>query len=320
MSTGSFILSLDCEGYWGMADMITSPPREGWTSRGLEEVYGRLVRLLDAYEIPATWAFVAAFVHSRDEMDACSYLLDEPIPYRGREWAESFKTSYRGGDADGWLCPQALDIVRISGAHEIAAHGFSHLPFAEPQTSDAAVRRELSLLADFWGRRGVRPLTFVFPRNQPGHLALLAEQFDAYRPPHPLEVRRDPAARVRRLVAEMDLWAQPAEHGRFGRPAALPPAVLLNHRAGGRRLVPTAVTLARVGRMLRRAVETGRVVHLYTHPHNFITGRGQFALLSGVLAKVAEYARAGDLRVFTQVEYARRLTIEGFKAEAAHVR
>jgi peptidoglycan/xylan/chitin deacetylase (PgdA/CDA1 family) len=320
MTTGTFILSLDCEGYWGMADMITGPPREGWASRVLEEVYGRLARLLDAYEIPATWAFVAAFVHTREEMDACSYLLDEPIPYRGRDWAEFFKTSYRGGDAEGWLCPQALDIVRASGAHEIAAHGFSHLPLAEAHTSDAAVRRELSLLADFWGRRGIHPRTFVFPRNQPGHLALLADQFEAYRPPHPLEVRRDPAARIRRLGAEMDLWAQPAEHGRSGRPAALPPAILLNHRAGGRRLVPAAVTLARVRRMLRRAIETGRVVHLYTHPHNFITGRGQLALLEGVLAQVAEYARAGDLQVLTQAEYARRLRSEGFKAEATHVR
>jgi peptidoglycan/xylan/chitin deacetylase (PgdA/CDA1 family) len=319
MSTGVFILSLDCEGYWGMADMVASPPREGWTSRGLEEVYGRLARLLDAHGIPATWAFVAAFVHTREEVDACPYLLDEPIPYRGRDWAESFKDSYRRGDADGWLCPQALDIVRASGAHEIAAHGFSHLPLAEADTSDAAARRELALLADFWGRRDIRPRTLVFPRNQPGHLALMADQFEAYRPPHPLEVRRDPAARVRRLVAEMDLWARPAEHGQAGRPAALPPAILLNHRAGGRRLVPAGVTLARVRRMLRRAVETGRVVHLYTHPHNFLTGHGQFALLDGVLAQVAGYARTGDLQVLTQVEYARRLRTEGFGTDTQHV-
>jgi peptidoglycan/xylan/chitin deacetylase (PgdA/CDA1 family) len=308
MSIGTFILSLDCEGYWGMADRVNAPPRDGWTTDRLADVYLRLVRLLETHQIPATWAFVAAFVHTRDEMDACSYLLDEPIPYRGRDWAESFKTSYRGGNADGWLCPQALDVVRASGAHEIAAHGFSHLPLDEAHTSATAAQRELELLHEFWLRRGIRPRTFVFPRNQPGHLARVAEEFEAYRPPHPLEVRRDPAARLKRLVAELDPFTAPAEHGRIGRPTALPPAVLLNHRAGGRSLVPAGVTLARLRRLLARAVETGKVLHLYTHPHNFITGRGQLDLLAGVIAEVAARVKAGELRVLTQIECSRQLS------------
>lgn len=304
----TFIFSLDCEGYWGMADTVGSPPREGWTSDRLAAVYARLVQLFDRYQIPATWAFVAAFVHTPEEARDCSYLVDEVIPFSGADWAASFKRCLRMGLTDGWLCPQALDTVRASGAHEIAAHGFSHLPLDEAQTSESTADRELDLLADFWKRRGVHPLTFVFPRNQPGHLAHLAGRFAAYRPPHPLEVRRDPVARLKRMAAEVDLTVQPVEHGRAGSPAVLPPAILLNHRAGGRRLVPAVVTLARLKRMLRRAIETGKVVHLYTHPHNFLTGDGQFDLLARVLSHVDQHVGRGELQVMTQADYSRRLS------------
>jgi peptidoglycan/xylan/chitin deacetylase (PgdA/CDA1 family) len=307
MDKGTFIFSLDCEGYWGMGDVVSVPPREGWTSHQLAQIYRRLVELFDRYGIPGTWAFVAAFVHTEEEARESGYLLDQPIPYNGRDWAATFKACFGRGQTDGWLCPDALELVRASGAHEIAAHGFSHLPLNEAHTSSEVADRELDLLDDFWRRRGIRTRTFVYPRNQPGHLARLGRQFDAYRPPHPLEVCRDPLARLKRLVAELDLWVQPVEHGGAGMPAPLPPALLLNHRAGGRRLVPPSVTLARVRRMLRRAIESGKVVHLYSHPHNFITGHGQFELLSSVLAQVAEHVRRGELEVMTQAEYGRGL-------------
>jgi peptidoglycan/xylan/chitin deacetylase (PgdA/CDA1 family) len=308
MQKGAFIFSLDCEGYWGLADRVSDGADLGWRSDMLASTYSRLVELFDRFEVPATWAFVAAFVHTPDEVAACPYLSEEPIPYRGRDWSAAFKAAWGRGDTDGWLCPRALELVRAAGGHEIAAHGFSHLPLDEASTTEEAAARELDLLAGFWSGRRLRPSTFVFPRNQPGYLGRVAEHFEAYRPPHPLEDRRDTPARLRRLVDEINLWAGPSGQGHPGRPAALPPAMLLNHRAGGRRLVPQAVTVARVRRLLRRAAECAGVVHLYSHPHNFLTGRGQFELLERVLGLVAGCARAGELQPMTQAEYAARLT------------
>lgn len=307
MSKGTFIFSLDCEGYWGMADLIADGSIPGWRSDALASTYARLVGLFDSFEIPATWAFVAAFVHTPDEIRACSYLTEESIPYRGADWGAAFKSSWAAQDLDGWLCPEALDLVRASGGHEIAAHGFTHLPLDDTHTSEAAATREFDLLGMFWERRGIRPRTFVFPRNQPGHLARLGDRFEAYRPPHQLEVRRDSVARLLRLVDEVNPFVQPAGHGKRGCPAMLPSAMLLNYRAGGRRLIPRAVTVARIRRLLRRAIESGEVVHLYSHPHNFLTGRGQFDLLAEVLGLVAEHAKADEIQVMTQAEYAARL-------------
>jgi peptidoglycan/xylan/chitin deacetylase (PgdA/CDA1 family) len=290
-----------------MADLVAAGARYGWTSDALARSYARLIDLFDRFEVPATWAFVAAFVHEPEEVRDCAYLLREPIPYRGADWGAAFKGSFARGDTEGWLCPRALDLVRSSGGHEIASHGFSHLPFDEVHTSEQAALWELELLEDFWQRRGLRPSTFVFPRNQPGHLTRVGERFRAYRPPHPLEVRRDARARLLRLVAEMDLSVAPIGNGKRGRPAELPPAFLLNHRSGGRRLIPSRVTVERVKRLLVRAVERGEAVHLYSHPHNFLTGRGQFELLERMLSMVAERVRAGELEVLTQAQYADRL-------------
>jgi peptidoglycan/xylan/chitin deacetylase (PgdA/CDA1 family) len=308
VSKGTFIFSLDCEGYWGMADVIADGPAPGWPSAALAEVYARLLALFERFETPATWAFVAAFVHTAEEMRGCAYLTQQEIPYRGRDWATACKRSWAAGDTDGWLCPEALELVRAAGAHEVAAHGFSHLPLDETDTTATAAARELKLLAAFWEARGLSPDTFVFPRNQPGHLEQVGERYAAYRPPHRLEVRRGAGARLLRLVDEMSPFVQPAAHGTAGeRPAALPPAQLLNHRAGGRRLVPPAITLLRIRRLLRRAIETGRVVHLYSHPHNFLTGQGQFELLAEVLALVQAHVSSGELQVMTQSDYAARM-------------
>ena len=308
MRKGTFVFSLDCEGYWGMADLIANASAPGWRSAVLAQTYAQLLEVFDRFEVPATWAFVAAFVHTQDEMHACTYLTQERVNYRGQDWAAAFKTNWAAGDTDGWLCPEALELVRRTSAHEIAAHGFSHLPLDEADTTAAAAGRELDLLAAFWKARGLSPDTFVFPRNQPGHLEQLGERYAAYRPPHRLEVRRDAGARLLRLLDEVNPFVKPAEHGSPApRPVVLPPALLLNHRAGGRRLVPPALTLFRLQRLLRRAIETGSVVHLYSHPHNFLTGNRQFELLAEVLTLVQARVRAGELEVMTQSDYAARL-------------
>jgi len=307
MSKGTFIFSLDCEGYWGMADMLANGATPGWRSALLAQTYARLLDLFERFEVPATWAFVAAFVHTPEEMQSCTYLTKERITYRGQDWAAAFKTSWAAGDTDGWLCPEALELVRRSGAHEIAAHGFSHLPLDETDTTAASAGRELDLLAAFWEAHGLGPDTFVFPRNQPGHLEQLGERYAAYRPPHRLEVRRDAGARLLRLLDEVNPFVNPVGHSSpTRRPAALPSAMLLNHRAGGRRLVPPAITLMRARRLLQRAIETGSVVHLYSHPHNFLTGHRQLELLAEVLKMVQARVRSEELEVMTQSDYAAR--------------
>ena len=60
--SGQFVVSLDCEGKFGMADKISDFHNRHLTDQNLRKVYSGLVELFDRYEIRATFAFVGAFV------------------------------------------------------------------------------------------------------------------------------------------------------------------------------------------------------------------------------------------------------------------
>jgi peptidoglycan/xylan/chitin deacetylase (PgdA/CDA1 family) len=305
MDRGIFIFSLDCEGKWGMADTPEGDSHPWLTTSGLTSVYQKLVDVFDRFDIPATWAFVAAFVHREDELRDCPYLIEKPLLWQAGDWTASFRAAMRSGGTDGWMCPAALEIVASSGRHEIASHGFSHVPLAENLVEAQVFDQEMIEISKFWGRRGVRPTTFVFPRNQTGYLERLgAAGFEAYRPPAKRERQRNRIARLCRLAGEFNVFEKPENHGQPGTPGMLPPAILLNHRAGGRRFVPMKITLERVRRLLDNAITTRRVVHLYSHPHNFLTGDHQFELLSATLKLVSERVRQAGMRVMTQATYA----------------
>ncbi|MDH3288167.1 MAG: polysaccharide deacetylase family protein [Betaproteobacteria bacterium] len=289
-----------------MADALERDPHTWLTTSDLTAVYRKLIDVFDRFDIPATWAFVAAFAHREEEVRDCPYLVENPLLWRDGDWTASFRAALQSGNADGWMCPAALEIVASSGRHEIASHGFSHVPLAENLIEAQVFDREMIELSQFWGRRGVRPTTFVFPRNQPGYLERLGSAgFEAYRPPAKLERQRNQIARLCRLAGEFNVLEKPENHGRSGTPGTLPPAILLNHRAGGRRFVPMKITLERVRRLLDNAITTRRVVHLYSHPHNFLTGDHQLELLCATLQLVSERVKQARMRVMTQATYAR---------------
>lgn len=289
-----------------MADALEYDSYSWLTTSDLTAVYRKLVDVFDRFDIPATWAFVAAFVHREEEVRDCPYLAANPLLWRDGDWTAGFRAALRSGETDGWMCPAALEIVASSGRHEIASHGFSHVPLAEHLVEARVFDQEMSKLSEFWGRQGVRPTTFVFPRNQLGYLERLAAAgFEAYRPPTKLERRRNRIARLCRLAGEFNILEKPENHGRPGTPGTLPAAILLNHRAGARRLVPMNITLERVRRLLDNAIATRRVVHLYSHPHNFLTGDHQFELLFATLQLVSERVKQARMRVMTQATYAR---------------
>ncbi len=65
-----FILSLDCEGKWGVADGLTAKSREMLADDRLEAAYNQIVRLLDEHGIAATFAFAGLFSQSAEQFAA----------------------------------------------------------------------------------------------------------------------------------------------------------------------------------------------------------------------------------------------------------
>ena len=300
--TGQLIISLDCEGKWGMADRITVHHDRFLTRSNLINAYSRIVDLFAQQEIPATFAFVMSFVMTEDQQVEFRDLFRD-VDYEGENWLRNFRYAEQQGNTDGWFCPEALDIVQSRPEHEIGCHGFCHVPLAEGCISREAANNEVSSALVVARRKGLSLKTFIFPRNLVGHLDVLADGgFVGYRarPPH----QNGPLQRIANIASEFNVRAKaqspmPPNHGM----TTIPSGYFLNWQAGVRSLVPSAVTALRWQRILADAVEQNRIAHLFLHPHNIIDAPSTFSLLEEILKTAIRLRDQGRLDVITQAEY-----------------
>ena len=162
---GTVVLSVDAELAWGFHDKA-SPPMErveagraGWQA---------LLDTFDEHGLPATWAVVGhLFLSNCDGSHP-----DIPAP---SGW---FLPEREGELADrGLFCAPELvgDIRRAAVEHDLGIHTFSHVQFGALETTAGLARTEVEVAVDVARQAGFDPVSFVFPRNNVGHLPVLAD-------------------------------------------------------------------------------------------------------------------------------------------------
>lgn len=290
-----FILSLDCEGLWGMADHQPNELLRLITRTSLLAAYRRMIGMLDDHGIAATFSVVGAFTLPPERFASVRPMLDESAGHRS--WM-GHVDRFVAAEPDGaWHLPEVVDLVDRSGRHEWSTHGFTHLPFGHPEATDDACDLELRLATSM---SPGTVTTMVFPRNQVRREHLLpAHGIRGYREASTL------SGRVRRLADEFHPRPSPqapAPRAGAGETVRVPSGYLLNWRHSARRLVPPALTRSRIDALLRRTVREGGVAHLWFHPHNLLTGNGQFELFGHLLSSVVAL-RASGLTVQTMAEH-----------------
>ena len=303
-SPPAFIMSLDCEGKWGMADGLRPYHHRDLTDRNLVQAYAQLLAMLARHDIAATFAFVMAFTLSEAQRRGFAVLDRQQNP--GDGWLRHYWASLDAGLNEGWHVPEALDRVRGDGRHEIASHSFCHRPLGDDVIDEAEAAAELAHAAEAAKLKQVELRTLVFPRNQVGNLgAVRSAGYLGYR----TRLDRPGGARGKAgaLLDEFDTRAAPQEPlaDRQGL-VAIPPGRFFNWRFGLRRLVPPPVTVARWRNQLDRCAREGGIVHLWLHPHNLITGPGTANVLAEVLGHVARLRDRGAIEVLTQRQYCER--------------
>lgn len=293
---GSFVISLDCEGKWGMADKI-GPSYDFITEDSLRAAYAQILSLFQAFDIRATFAFVGALALRVNERE--DYLSQLPDGhYEGNSWARHYRAAKRRGNTDGWFCPDAFDMAAEAG-HEIASHGFSHIPFDDPQTDPAHLDREMELAVRLARARGVSLKTFVYPRNRVARQDILVRHgIGAYRALLP------PMGKIMSLVRETNIFekAQPFSPPHQPGIVELPAGYFLNWQSGLRRAIPETISVARWRSILGSAAKTGRVAHLWLHPHNIISGPQTLSLLESILIEYRTLRDKGLLASHTQAD------------------
>lgn len=298
--TARFILSLDCEGKWGVADHLGRNEQRSLTDDALRAAYSAILGLLDEYEVPATFAFVGLFGESPAGFRTLRAEIDR-LAGKAPEYLAPALRDIDDGSREGWHGDWAVDAVGSSRlGHEIALHGVTHLPWAKVGRELAA--EELALFSSLTSAVG-RSRTFIYPRNQVAHVDLLDRiGIEGYR----LAPRS--RSRAASLASEFNLLTPPESDppSAPAGPLPIPAGYFVNWQKSLRRLVPQAVSNARFGAMLRRAQRGSRIVHLWLHPENIATAPATLSLLRKLLRQVARVRDAGQCKVLTQLDYVQR--------------
>lgn len=265
----------------------------------LRFAYESLLGILQKYEIRATMAFVGMFTLDEGQLRNEIKVLGAEDSHKS--WLKHATEAAGRNNLEGWHFKEALDRSDSAG-HEIATHGWSHLPLASVRDPTSAVALELNRVEAWAKERNFQVRTMVFPRNQVAAAHLLPSHgISAYRAaPRPFAPR---LGRVGSLLREIAVWEKSAPpSSNLAGPIEIPGDFFLNWRAGGRLLVPPRLTLIRWRHILTHAARTGGLAHLWLHPHNLITGRNQVELLDACCAEIARFTRNGDLLVRTQTQ------------------
>lgn len=294
--TARFILSLDCEGKWGVADILNTELHRGLTDAKLKAAYGEIVDALDEFAIPATFAFVGAFAQPATKFceinDGLRALAQSAPAYLGPALAD-----IDHGTRQGWHGDWAVERVATADAdHEIALHGMTHVPW--PDVDSTFIKAELAMWKSMSGPvRDTR--TFVFPRNAVAHLdQLSASGIEGYREARP------PISRLRSLLSEFNIWssADPDLACKSGL-VAIPAGYFINWRHGPRWLVPRALSARRAAHVLSTANRDNAVAHYWIHPENLASAPATINVLRDLLRLVADLRDSGECKVMTQAQY-----------------
>lgn len=290
-----FILSLDCEGKWGVADHLTPAHKVSLSDARLRKAYESILALLEEFEIQATFAFVGAFSLSPSQIRRLSAEFIEfsrEVP----GYLEHAIADMEVGTKEGWSGEWAVQAVRCSRVrHEIALHGATHIPWDWPGMTLELARKELSWIYEARAPILAETTTFVFPRNA-CRFPWLLDEFGLAG----FRRARSRSGALRSLISEFNLFEKPEAVAGVGRPLGIPAGFFVNWQKGVRRLVPARVSRARARLLLERASRTGETVHYWTHPENIASAPATLSLLRGILEAVVEMRDKGLCEVVTQ--------------------
>lgn len=268
--TGVFTISLDTELAWGTFDK-GNVERYEEAYRNTPEVIDRLCDLFDEYEIPATWAIVSHLLEDCDGDHS-----DRTSP--DFEWIDDWLAELpcaTGMDQELWYAPWLLDrIQECETEQEIGLHGSTHMQLGADGCSRQHAEEEIRAAVETLRMKGVEPKSFVFPRNDIGHVDVLCEfGIEVYRGVDARWYERDYVPNgVKPLIRFADEAArgtppivEPVERDGIVEIAG---SQVLRPSHNGWQYVPGKSSVARAKKGLRRAAETGGVFHLWFHPFN----------------------------------------------------
>ena len=282
---GTLTISIDLELAWGNWDNL-APHHIHSIETNERMISTRLLEIFDRYEMPVTWAFVAA-------------LLDYDSAHQ------------MPGDAALWYAPDVIEAITSARVtHDLGSHGGRHRYFNELNNQDAI--EDLQFAKYIHDKNDLAMRSFVYPRNKVARTDLLAAQgVQVYRGEdrawhQSIRNRQVHLGRAANLIDKMlpitPQFVRPEVDGALLNVAG---STLFLGRDGVRRFVHPSVMYSKLEKGLRRAIATGGVFHLWFHPSNFWNNTElQFAIFEQFATHAADLVERGELVIKPMAAFA----------------
>ena len=293
-----FTLSLDCEGLWGMADKMQDPLYRIINYKSLINSYDFIDRTLTSNNIKCTAAFVSCFTVNKDFLnDNLSILYD--MSRLSPQWYSTLVKLLEVGNNDGLVGEDFFRILKNAG-HEIGWHGSTHVPLIKEYCSPELLKVELNLASLICSETNTYPKSIIFPRNKIGYLnELHSFGFLTYRDSDSNHINK----KILGYLNEFNIY-QKCPSSRFPQTqplhlTAAPSGLFLNWPHGFRSIVPASVTISRWKNLIKSAVKHGATIHMWLHPHNFITAPEMKYTFSEIIHFVGQLSKSGHIKNLT---------------------
>lgn len=293
---GIVTISFDCEAKWGMADLSLDWTKD-LTNKNLVEAYEYILEILKKYNIPSTFAFVGAMTESKDRF----ITLTEPL-MKGRNHEQWLKPIFNQitKDDDGWFFPNIIELCKKDNMHEIASHGYTHIPFSS--LSEEEIIEEMKLIKDWSLRNKINCKTLIYPRNDISYREKLnSYNIELYRSSPKLFNFKNFPKYVNTFFEELNIFKASEELDVDG--LSIPGGVFINWKYGPRKIIPKTISNIRYKNILNHAVKRNRVAHFWTHPHNFITAPESKRIFEKLCQNIEKKVESNKLEIWRQIDF-----------------
>ncbi len=167
MDHGAMIISLDCELYWGIHDVMDIADYQN-NLLGVRQVVPRMLDLFKSLDIHVTWATVGFLFYS-DKQKLLANLPDKKPGYsdKGLSPYPKIKNIGEGETTDPFHYASSLiDIIKKVPFQEIGTHTFSHYYCLEEGQNGDDFEADLKAAVHAGVHKDVNIKSIVFPRNQ----------------------------------------------------------------------------------------------------------------------------------------------------------
>lgn len=280
---GALVVSLDFELAWGVFDTLGSDGPYRSNLLGAREAIPRILELFEHHGIGATWATVGfLFAASREEL---LHFAPNIRPTYDDPRLDPYRQPIGQDERDDPLhfAPSLIEAIRKTPRQEIGSHTFSHYCALEPGQTFEAFDADLAAAVAIGRARGIALRSLVMPRHQSRNDYLPAYRkhgIEVHRGNEPNRLNAPRAGASESLVVRgtrlLDSFVDLTGASTFEW-AACQAVDGLHDVPESRFLRPYSPRLRfaeplrkrRIRHGMEEAARSGRLYHLWWHPHNF---------------------------------------------------